>query len=80
MRLNCSVCMKYKEKIMGRRNYSERLIIGVDSLHTSNIRNHTHSDKHQHAMSLMMQEKATAQGESSSSYAPIAAALKHLPD
>ena len=80
VRLNCSECMKYKEKIMGRRNYSERWVIKVDSLRTSNIHDYVHSDQHQHVMSLLLQEKATAQRESSSSYAPIAAALNHLPD
>ena len=78
VRLNCSVCMKYKKKTMGRRNYSKRWIIGADSLCTGNICDHTHSN--QHAMSLLLQGKATAQGESSSSYAPIAVALNHLLD
>ena len=65
---------------MGRRNYSERWITGADSLRTSNIRDHAHSDQHQHAMTLLAREKATARGESSSSYVPIGIALHRLPD
>ena len=79
-RLNCTICTKYKERIMGRRNYSERWITGADSLCTSNIRDHAHSDQHQHAMSVLQREKAAVRGESISSFAPIAAALNTLRD
>ena len=44
-RLNCTICKKYKERISGRRNYSERWISGADSLRTSNISDHAHSDQ-----------------------------------
>ena len=78
--LNCSVCSKYKDRIMGRRNYSNRWIVGADSVRTSNIRDHAHSDQHCHAMSLRLREQAAARGECSSSYAPIAAALSSMSD
>ena len=78
MHLNCTVRKKYKEWISVRRNYSERWISGADSLHTSNIRDHAHSDQHQHAMSLLQREKSVAQGKSASSFAPLAAALNTL--
>ena len=57
-RLNCTVCKKFKEGISGRRNYSEWWISGADSLRMSNIHDHTRSDQHQHAMSLLQREKA----------------------
>ena len=80
VRLNCSVCTKYNERIMGRRNYSNSWIVGAESIRTSNIRDHTKSDQHCHAMSLRLREQATARGECSSSYAPIAAALTTMSD
>ena len=79
-RLNCTICVKYKLRIMERRNYSDRWIAGADSLRTSSIRDHAHSDQHEHAMSLLLKEKAVARGESSCSYAPIAAALSRISD
>ena len=79
-RMHCTICKKYKERISGRRNYSERWISGADSLRTSNIRDHAHSDQHQHAMSLLQSEKAAVRGESISSFAPIAAMLSTLHD
>ena len=56
--LTCTVCTKYKDRIVGRRNYSERWITRADSLHTSNIRDHVHSDQHRNAMSLLQRENA----------------------
>ena len=32
VRLNCLVCSKYKDRIIGRRNYSDRWIVGADSV------------------------------------------------
>ena len=65
---------------MHRRNFSDRWIVGADSVRTSNIRDHAHSDQHDHAMSLLKQESAKAEGKSCYSYAPIAMALSTLPD
>ena len=80
VRLNCSVCSKYKDRIIGRRNYSDRWIVGADSVRTSNIRDHARSDQHGHVISLRVREQAAARGESISSFAPIAAALNSMPD
>jgi len=38
--LKCSVCSKYKKRIESSRNFSEKWIISVESLRTSNIRDH----------------------------------------
>ena len=39
-KLRCSTCAKFKVKIASRRNFSNRWIVGADSVHTSNIRDH----------------------------------------
>ena len=79
-RLKCSVCTRFRSRIMHRRNFSDRWIVGADSVRTSNIRDHAHSEQHDHAMSLLKQESAKAEGKSCYSYAPIAMALSTLPD
>ena len=80
-KLRCSVCKKYKEVIAGRRNFSERWIVGADSVRTSNIRDHSHADQHIHAMSLLKREQAKASNSACCSYSsPIAYALSKLPD
>ena len=49
---------KFKERIEHRRSFSERWIIGADSVRTSNIRDHSHADQHVHAMMLLKKEHA----------------------
>ena len=39
-RLKCKVCLKYKSRIESRRNYSDKWLVGVESVRTSNIRDH----------------------------------------
>ena len=53
-------CAKYKSRIIGRRNYSDRWINGAHSLRTSTIRDHAKSEQHQHAMSILCLEKGSA--------------------
>ena len=80
-KLRCSVCKKYKERIAGRRNFSEHWIVGADSVRTSNIRDHSHTDQHIHAMSLLKREQAKASNSACCSYSsPIVHALSKLPD
>ena len=77
--LKCTICAKYKCRIIGRRNYSDRWITGADSLRTSTIRDHAKSDQHQHAMSILCLEKGSAtRGELSVCSAPIIAAITSL--
>ena len=45
-KLKCKVCVKFESKIAGRRNYSNKWIIGADSVRTSNIKEHTRTDQH----------------------------------
>ena len=79
-KLRCSMCAKFKAKIGSRRNFSDRWIVGADSVRTSNIRDHARADQHTHAMNLLKKEQAEASGSGSCSFAPIARALSHLPD
>ena len=65
-KLKCKVCIKFKSRIAGRRNYSDKWVIGADSVRTSNIKDHSHSDQHMHA--------------SATSYAPIVKAVHELPE
>lgn len=76
--LKCSVCTRFQSRIMHQRNFSDRWIVGADSIRTSNIRDHAHSEQHDHAMSLLKQASAKAEGKSCYSYAPIAMALSTL--
>ena len=70
-RLKCSVCTRFRSRIMHRRNFSDRWIVGADSVRTSNIRDHAHSEQHDHAMSLLKQESAKAEGKSCSPMPPL---------
>lgn len=69
-RLKCKVCLKYKSRIEHRRNYSNKWLVGAESIRTSNIRDHARSDQHLYAMALHCKEPsgsvANAGGPSSS--------------
>ena len=79
-KLRCKVCVRFKSKIASRRNYSDKWVVGADSVRTSNIRDHARTDQHAHAMLLLKKEHADSAGLGPSSYAPIAKALNVLPD
>ncbi len=78
VKLKCKVCVQFQAKIVGRRNYSDKWISGADSIRSSNIKDHSHSDQHAHAMMLLKRDQAKAEGLEASSYAPIAKALHEL--
>ena len=78
IKLKCKVCVQFQDKIVGRRNYSDKWVNGADSIRTSNIKDHSHSDQHAHAMILLKKDQAQAKGLQTSSYAPIAKALHEL--
>ena len=50
--------MQYRLSIEGRRNYSDKWILGADSIRNSNIRDHTHSDQHALVMLLLRNSQA----------------------
>ena len=79
-KLRYSMCTKFKTGIVSRRNFSERWIVGTESVRNSNIRDHARSDQHIHAMNLLKREQAKASNAPTCSYAPIAQALSKIPD
>ena len=76
--LMSKVCIQFQSKIAGRRNYSDKWILGALSVRTSNIRDHAKSDQHAHAMMLLKQSQARSKGLDTSTYAPIAMALQQM--
>ena len=79
-KLKCKVCVKFQSKIVGRRNYSNKWIVGADSIRTNSIRDHTRTDQHTHAILLLKKEQSTSTGLGPQSYAQIAASLSALSD
>lgn len=77
-KLKCKVCVQFQSKIERRRNYSDKWISGTDSVRTSNIRDHSRSDQHVHAMMLLKKSQAQSKGLDASTYAPIAKALLEM--
>ena len=77
-KLKCKVCIQYRLSIEGRRNYSDKWILGADSVRNSNIRDHAHSDQHAHAMLLLRKSQAQTKGLDASAYAQIAKALNQM--
>jgi len=49
--------MNYRSRIQCMQNYSEKWIVGVDSVRTSNVRDH--ACQHQHAMLLHCKESGS---------------------
>ena len=72
--------MKFQHKKAGCRNYSDKWIVGADSLRSSNIKDHAHTDQHNHAMLLLKKEQSRSAGLGPQSYAPIGRSLSALPE
>jgi hypothetical protein len=79
-RLKCKVCIQFQSAIESRRNFSSKWISGADSVRTSNIKDHSHSDQHAHAMMLLRKSQAQSRSLDASAYAPIAKALNEIPE
>lgn len=45
-KLQCSVYTKFRARITSKRNFSEKWLLGAESVHTSNIRDHAKADQH----------------------------------
>ena len=78
--LKCGLCSKYRDGIVGRKNFSDKWITGADSVRTTNVRDHAKSDQHAHVINLHRRELARSKGLSATAYAPIAQALSTLPE
>ena len=79
-KLKCKVCTSFADKIRSRKNFSEKWIVGADSVRTSYIRDHLHNDQHMHAITLLKKERSKASGLGPALYAHIAKAFNNLPD
>ena len=78
--LKCKVCCKFVERIRASKNFSDKKIVGADSVRVSNVRDQVQSDQHAHAMMLLKKQLAKSAGLPLSSYAPIAQAFNRLSD
>ena len=67
-KLRCSVCTKFKANIASKRNFSEKWLLGADSVRTSNIWDHAKADQHVHAKNLLNMPES---GSDPCSYTPI---------
>ena len=74
-KLKCKVCAEFVEKIKGRKNFSDRWIVGAYSVTISNVRDHTKSDQHSHALALLKKQRSQSAGLGPSTYASIAQAF-----
>lgn len=45
-KLKYKVCTRFADRIQGRKNFSEKWIVGADSARMSNVCDHTHNDQH----------------------------------
>ena len=61
-KLKCGICTKHSDRITGRRNFSDKWIVGADCVKTTNIRDHSKTDQHIHTMNLERRDQAQAQG------------------
>ena len=60
--LKCKVCVDFADRIRSSENFSDKWIVGADSVRISNVRDHALSDQHGHAMLLLKKQQAKAAG------------------
>ena len=60
--LKCKVCSEFVDRIRGSKNFSDKWIVGADSVRVSNVRDHVQSDQHAHAMMLLKKQRAKSAG------------------
>ena len=48
-KLKCKICEKFVSKICGRKHFSDKWIVGADSVRSSNIKDHAECDQHTEA-------------------------------
>ena len=77
-KLKCKVCTKYRERIIGRKNFSMKWIEGADSVRTTNVIDHAKTDQHVQAMKLQQMEVAQSRGVDSTAFMPIVQSLNTI--
>jgi len=74
-KLKCTVCARFRSKILSKRNFSDQWIFVADSICTCNICGHASSEQHSHCCKILLQREAAAARQSSTSSTPIVIAL-----
>ena len=76
--LKFKVCSEFVDTICGSKNFSDKWIVGIDSVRVSNVHDHVQSDRHAHAIMLLNKQRAKSAGLPPSTYARIAQAFTTL--
>ena len=81
-KLRCKVCSKFVDRIRGMKNFSDKWIVGADSIRLSNVQQHAQNKQHKHAMSLLRKRSTTSAGLDAlaSSTSPIVRAFVTFSD
>ena len=74
-KLKCKLCIRCVVKLRGCKYFSSKWINSAQSIRTSNVRDHAHSEQHLKATNL---EQATTCGQGPSSYSAIARSLNRI--
>ena len=61
-KLKCKACTEFVDRIRGSRNFSDKWIVGADSVRLSNVRDHAQNNQHLRAMSLLRKRCAESAG------------------
>ena len=80
VQLKCKVCSDFVEKHQREKNFSEKWIVGADSVRLCNVHDHVQNNQHTHSISLLKKKHAESAGLDPSGYAPIARAFNKLTD
>ena len=54
--LKCSICSRFKDRLIGRRNYSAAFVDGSGNLRASSFKDHAASEMHSRAMLLLKKQ------------------------
>ena len=81
-KLSCKVCSEFVDRMRGMKNFSDKWIVGADSIRVSNVQEHAQNKQHKHAMSFLRKRSATSAGLDplASSAFPIVRAFVTLSD
>lgn len=71
-RFKCKICTRYELSIDRRKKYSNKWIVGTESVCASNVRDRAQNEQHTHAIHLLRKDQAKASGLPATAYAPIA--------
>ena len=73
--LKCSICSCFKDRLVGRRNYSSAFVDGSGNLRASSFKDHAASDMHSRAMLLLKKQVRSLGLIANSVYAGLSAGV-----